>query len=242
MDDQSIDENKDYFSELVGEGRKFKDEKALALAKARSDNYVKILEGRLDAMREDNLKLREENVAGAKLQDLLDKLELEKQQLSSRQEPKTNEAVNQPQIDETKIESLVSAKIEQAQQSRRQAENYSEVESKLLEVYGQNYKTTLKEQAKQLGLSDEEVNLMARNNPKLFYKTFDVAPRQREQFQTPPRSMQRTDNFAPKGPEKKTISYYKDMLKKNPMAWYDPKIAVEMDKMSQELGQSFYDD
>lgn len=241
-DNVNLDPNVNYLEQLVGADKKFKSVDDLAKGKADSDNYIKILEARMDALREDYTKARNENVAGAKLQELIDKNEALVKQLTSRDtNPNPNEVNNTPPVDLDKIKSLVSDAVKQEKQTDMQAQNYREVESKLLERYGQNYKTNLKEQAKTLGLSDDEINTMARNNPKLFYKTFDVEAKAGERFQAPPRTSQRSDTFAPRGPDKKTMSYYNDLRKKDPMAWHDPKIAVEMDKMSQLLGSEFYD-
>jgi hypothetical protein len=55
----TLDENKNYYEELVGEGKKFKDEKELAKGKWIADEYVKTLERSLDEMRNDYKGLRE---------------------------------------------------------------------------------------------------------------------------------------------------------------------------------------
>lgn len=241
-DNTAVDENVNYLEQLVGDNKKFKDVNDLAKGKARSDEYIRLLESRLDALRDDYLKVREENVAGPKLQELLDRLEAKEQELASRSNTQIpNEVNQQPTLDLTKIDSLVSDRLEKFQQTQKQAENYRQVESKLSERFGNNYKSVLKDQAKQLGLSDDEVNSMARNNPKLFFKTFDVETRQGETFQAPPRSVQRSDNFAPQS-QKRTWSYYENLRKQNPVAWVsDPKIRIQMDKDAQTLGEAFYD-
>lgn len=238
-DPQSFDENKDWLNELVGENKKFKSTTDLAKGKAQSDNYIKILEARMDAMREDYLKVREENVAGEKLQDRIAKLEQLEQQLASRNNtPQSNEVQPKPELDLTQLESI----LDQREQSKQQIENAKRVMSKLEERFGESYKTVLRQEATKLGMSDEDVNSMAKNNPTLFEHTFglDTQPKV-QQFQTPPRSQVRQDNFAPSSGAKRTMTYYNELRKSNPLAWYDPKIAVQMDKDSQLLGAAFYD-
>lgn len=232
-----IDESKDYLEDLVGEDKKFKDVKALAKGKAYSDAHIAILEKRFDALSEDYLKLKEQNDAGAKLQDLLDKLE--KQQLPSRDlTPNNSNEDTKPKLGLDEVESLVSSKILQHEQTQREAENYRRVETKLLEQYGSDYKNVLRRKAKDLSISDDEVNSMARKNPTLFLKTFDLEAKHGTTFQAPPKS---DISFTPKPAEKRTWSYYLKMKEKDPKAWLDKKIAIQMEKDSQALGREFFD-
>lgn len=233
-----VDENKNYLEELVGEDKKFKSVEDLAKGKAQSDTYIKTLEERLDEMREDYLKLREEHMAGPKLQELLDKLDSERQ--LTREPPITQEVDKATALDPKAVESLVSSSIQKYEQTKKEQENYTLVKNKLIEHFGSKYQESLKARSAQLGLSEDEVNAMARKNPKLFTKTFDLEMKQTENFQTPPRSERRSDTFAPRSPTKRNWAYYQDMRRKDPVAWMDRKIAVQMEKDAQEQGDSFY--
>lgn len=240
-DDQVlIDENKDFFAELVGEGKKFKDEKALAKAKAYSDAHITLLERKLDAMSEDYRKAMEQMRAGATLQEQIDKLSQIQQQLTSRDDTVNSNEDNQPKLSLDQIESLVTTKIQQTEQQRRETENWKKVQTKLTERLGNNYKAVLKEQSDQLGLTDDEVNSMARRNPTLFFKTFDLnESKSTESFQAPPKGI--NTGFAPKGSQYKKWSYYRELQLKDPTAWSDKKIRLQMEKDAQALGADFYD-
>ena len=237
----TLDENKDYLAELVGPDKKFKSEEDLAKGKYLADSYIQVLEKRLDAITEDYKKAREENMAGPKLQELLDKLEATQKQLTSREPPVSNEDTKAAFKPED-VESLVSSSILKHEQTRKEQENYATVRAKLEEQFGHSYKDVLKKKSNQLGLSDDEVNSMARKNPNLFIKTFDLNEPVDNKFQAPPRTNLRSDNFAQKAKsENHTWSYYEDLRKKDPMAWLDKKIAVQMEKDAQALGRDFYD-
>ena len=81
---------------------------------------------------------------------------------------------------------------------------------------------------------------MARTNPNLFFKTFDVgSTKSQETFQSPPASA--LQGYTPPKNQKRTLSYYQELRKKDPMIYYDPKIAVQMDKDAQALGKDFFD-
>lgn len=241
-DDQiPFDENKDYLDELVGEGKKFKDVSDLAKGKAYSDSYINTLILQRDEMRNEYKKLLEESKSRARLEELLTKIEEKDQQLSSREKEipmNSNEDKQQPAFDPNQLESLIDSKIQQRELTKKEQENYNTVRDRLQERFGKNYGDVLKEQAESLGLSDEEINLMARKNPNLFFKTFDLTTPQKQDFQSPPRSEQRS-SLAPKT-EKRNWNYYLKLKEKDPMAWFDPKIAVQMDKDLQAMGQDFY--
>lgn len=234
-----IDPTKNYLEELVGENKKFKTAEDLAKGKFMSDSYISTLERQRDEMREDYLKLREEAAASTRLQELLDKLE-EKADLTSRELPLSNEEKSTG-VNPEQVESLVSAQVLAMRESERQEENRRFVERMLNERLGSNYKSVLKEQAKALELTDDEVNLMAKNKPNLFLKTFGLdQPVKTESFQAPLRSQSRTDTFAPQT-TKRTYSYYQNMRKTNPNLYLDRKIAIQMDKDAQALGKDFFD-
>lgn len=234
-----LDENKNYLEELVGENKKFKDTVALAKAKAYSDAHIALLERKLDALSEDYKTVMTEHSAGARLQDLLDKLDQKTQQLASREDNRTSNEDTKPTYSLDDIESLVSNKIQATEHQRRETENWNKVKAKLQEKLGSNFKQALKAQSDALGLSDEEVNSMARKNPNLFFKTFDLSDQKvNESFQTPPKGI--NTGFAPKGSEHRKWSYYRELHKKDANAW-DRKTRLQMEKDSQALGAAFFD-
>jgi len=242
-DDQiQIDESKNYLEELVGPGKKFATNEDLAKGKYISDVIIPIKDKRYDALLEDYKKIRDENIASPKIQELIDKNEAILNQLTSRQTTQQSNEDTRAAYDPKQVESLVSSEFQKLKQTEKEEANYRLVQDKLKSRLGNNYKTTLKEQANTLGLTDDEVNSMARRNPNLFIKTFDLdAPLNNDSFQTPPRSNTRSDNFAPSTKEKRTWSYYLDLKSKDPLAWHNKKIAVQMEKDAQALGKDFYD-
>lgn len=240
-DQPQVDESKNYLEELVGPGKKFATVEEMAKGKHISDEVIKIKDKRFDALLEDYKKTRDENIAGPKLQDLVDKYDELKQQLTSKQNtPPLNEdkpAAYDPQ----QVESLIDSRMTLRETTRKETDNYNLIQDKLIENLGNNYKSFVKDQANKLGLTDDEVNSMARRNPNLFIKTFDLnVPKKNDNFQTPPRSNTRSDNFAPKGAEKRDWNYYEGLRKKDPMVYFDKKIAVQMEKDAQVLGEAFY--
>jgi hypothetical protein len=68
---QTVDENVDYVTELVGEGKKFKDISGLARGKAEADLTIEVLKKKLD-------DLNKELTTRASLETFLDQMKAEK--------------------------------------------------------------------------------------------------------------------------------------------------------------------
>lgn len=236
---EHIDQDKDYLAELVGEDKKFKDTKALARGKAEADSYVKILERNLDEMREEFRKARADAEARANLEDLIKGL---KEPASSEHTPKANDESTAPKYNPDDVKKAARLEFLLLQDEQKKQTNLELVQSKLKERYGNNFPNALEEQRKNLGLSTDHVNTLAKESPQAFFRLMGLDQEKREdQFQAPPRNQQRSDNFAPKGSEKRTWSYYKKLRQSNPNAFLDPKINIQMQKDAMELGAAFND-
>ena len=234
------DPGSNYFEQLVGEGKKFKDPESLARGKFESDNYIRHKEQQYDELRADYLKLREEYNAGQRLQTLIDQLSTQQQQQLASSDNTQANGVQQAQIDPKQIESLVSSKIQEHEITKMQMENFNAVRNKLVEQYGENYQNVLKKQVSDLGLTEAEVNEMAKRHPKVLMRTLGLdQPAQRQDFQTPTRSSQ--SSFTPTGAPKRTWSYYQKMKKENPKQYTDPKTQVQMHKDAIAMGEAFQD-
>lgn len=238
-EDNSVDPNKDYLQELVGEGKKFKTPQDLARGKYEADNYVKTLTVKLDQMREDYLKLDTDYKARAKLEDMIGQLKSGQQPLSNNTPPVNDD--KKPEINPEQIMSLVDSQIKKNKVLDREQANFNVAQQKLREVFGTNYQTALNERIDELGLTVDDVNAMAKKSPTAFSKMLGLEPEQKDSFQTPPRTSQRNDTFSPKGGPKRTWSYYQEMRKNNPTLYHNPKTNIQMEKDYQALGKEFED-
>ncbi len=241
-DQLQLDETKNYLTELVGEDKKFISPEDLAKGKYVSDHYIKTLEKRLDDMREEYKTVRDQNIASPKLQELIDKNDALLAQLASRGNTNISNEDNKAALNPDDVESLIAKRLQSHEETKREQENFNTVMGKLSEKFGKNYVEVLREQSSQLGLTDEDINLMARKNPNLFMKTFDLNVQKTDNnFQTPPRNEKRNDNFSPRNAEVRNWAYYEKMRKTEPMAWMDKRIAVQMEKDAQAQGVKFYE-
>lgn len=249
--DQVQDPPKDYWEELTGPGKKFDrtkyaDDKelnqALARGKYEADMTIVSRNRENEQLRKDYLQLDAESKAGPKLQELMDQL-IEKRLASSDNNPNANEVNDKPEIDLTKIESLISNKISANEIEKIRQDNYKLVEAKLKERYGDNFSNVLKKQVEDLGETSEYVNDLARRNPKLFFKTFGLdQPIQSESFQAPLQTTQRQgDPFTPTSGPKRTWAYYQKLKKEKPSEYLHPRTQDQMQKDAIALGDEFKD-
>ena len=239
--DQPVDENKDYFSELVGEGKKYKSEKDLAKAYYHADSSLRQREVAMDQLRADFLKEREQNVARGKLEELLDRLEKTQKPIPENKTDVVEQKT--PSIDKREIESLIDNRMSERDSIRKQTENQNFVKQKLVEHFGQNYSSKLAEQMAELDISEDYLNNAARHNPKALLKMLgvDSAPINRDPFRTPPRNAQNTFSYGPKK-EVRNWDWYQKLKKEDPKTYYDPKTNVQMMNDAQDLGDAFETD
>ena len=247
LDDQVQDnlppsDIKSFYEELVGENKKFKDNEQLARGKYEADLYVKHLETRLDEIKGDYTKLRDEYNAGPKLQELLDQMAAQ-QSNTNREQTQISNVDNQrkPAIDQNEVKSLISSEFQQLKQAEREEKNFSFVQDKIKEQFGENYKTVLKERMESLGLTSEYLDENAKKYPKALLKTLGVGEQEvRDTFQPPLKSTLRNDNFSP-NTEKRTWAYYQKMKKEKPDLYRSSKTQTQMFHDAQALGDAFKD-
>jgi hypothetical protein len=229
--------DKDFHAELVGEGKKFKNDKELAKGKYYADELLKTYETHMDQMREDNLKLREENAAKAKMEDLINHYQ------SLRQAPL--EQITQPQDKSPsieQIESLIDSRVERREAAKIATNNLSFVKNKLVEQYGKDYSVALERQMTELGITEQFLNDTARNNPKAALRMLGIDPEPviKDPFRIPPKSTMVPSTFKPTE-EKRTWSWYQNMKVSDPKKYDTPQTRVQMHKDALALGSEFED-
>src|SRR5205814_431765 len=150
-----IDPNKNYLNEYVGEGKKFKTVEDLAKSKFHADTYIPLLERRLDQYEADRMAMKKEIDTRQSIEEIVNNL-IKKQTTTTQPltpESKVESVVNAPTLDPTKIDELVSTKINEWDVQKRQTANVAEVRGKLKEKFGSNFADVLKAKADELGVS-----------------------------------------------------------------------------------------
>ena len=235
-----FDPTKDYFAELVGEGKKFKTSADIAKKIYHADQTIELMKKRLDQDHAEILRLRNEQETKARLEDLVNQLSNSKEKLSSNNQPTVNEE-KKPEVDLKQIESLVLSKIQETDSQRKAQENFESVRAKLIERFGSNYQSAVKEQIDTLGISAEDFDSMARKSPRAVLRTLGLDQQNVENFNAPPRTNKMPDIFKPRGAEKRSWAYYQNLKKTDPRKWADRSTMIQMQKDAIELGEAFRD-
>lgn len=236
-----IDPNKDYLSELVGEGKKFKSIEDLARGKFESDIYIDTLTRRQDEINKDYRRVLEESKTQAALKDMMKEYQSSFNPENRQNTQPVNDLENKaPTIDRNELRSLISSELLETQKAQKERENFSTVQKKLQEQFGPNYQEVLRRQMDSLSLSTEDIDGLAKKSPTAFFNTLGLNQAKSSPNMAPPRS-QRNDSFLPQGNKKRTWSYYQDLKKADPLAWTNPKIAVQMQEDHIALGDEFED-
>jgi hypothetical protein len=235
--DPVIDDNVDYLSELVGDDKKFKTPAELAKGKWHADQTIELMKKRMDDLRSDFERERQQNLTREQLESAMTRFA--QAPLASNETPPVNTADNKPTYDPNQIKSLVSESFMEMRKKETEEANAKLVEGKLIERFGNNYQDTLTRHAVDLGLSSQEVNAMAKTNPKVFMRTFGLdQPTQTQPFQAPPRS---SISFTPTSGPKRTWAYYQKIKADKPSEYYSPKIQNQMVQDYTQLGTAFED-
>ena len=229
--EDSLDPEKDYYIDLVGEGKKYKDNKALAYSKMHADQTIAMNNRIMDQMRTDLQEARAEASTRARLEELIDKLNN-----PGSKQPEVTTDQTKPEIDMNEIESLVTRKIQQTETERKQKENLDMVRAELTKRFGDNLEHHLKE----VGLDGESAAQLAKINPQLVLKALGVDKSQGT-FQTPPKNTSMVSSNA--GPSNRTWNYYQQLFAdpKTKHLKYDPKTNTQMQKDYASLGEAFED-
>lgn len=226
----NLDQEEDYLAALTGPGGKFDRTKytseadmykALAKSTVHADRTIAQRNTEMDELREEFLKVREENVAKAKWDEIMTK----------RQNPDDNTTINlrgnveQPIIDERKFEEIAERKYVEIQAKAQEKANLDKVDSRLRERFGENAKTILRDKMNALNISEEDLKFLARKSPEAVFNTLGLNVQQ-ETSQSLPRSSLRSDNFQSEA-EIRDAVYYEKLRQTDSKKYFDPKISVQ---------------
>jgi hypothetical protein len=220
-----IDENKNFLEELVGEGKKYKDPEALAKAAVFKDQHISRLEAENQAAREE-LKTR------TTLEEFLDQMKTAREEKPITQETNPDE---KPALDETKIESLLEAKLAELERRTKSKSNLDSVMETLSQKWGSTWRTELKRRTDELGVGQDFVTGLASEKPKAFFKLLDVdaLPEREKTLSSRLTSMPSTSST-------KNQKYYRKMMVENPKTYWKAETQQEMFDQLKAMGDDFY--
>lgn len=237
-DQTVIDPEKDYYPELVGEGKKYADNKALARSKMEGDAHI----ARLEA---ETAELRSKVNQQITLQSVLDQIRTTRSSEPSEPDNQDNlEDRRDPQnqnnnLTPKDVEALLDKALTSREDKSRKAANRGEVERKSIEAFGPNWRSVLNKKREELGLGEQFLTDLAETQPSAFLKLLDVRPKENSLFnEAPPTNKLNSQLVTDKG-KVKNFKYYQDGKKQFGQQWFDDR-TYEMMQVSAELGDDFY--
>ena len=161
----TVDPDKDYLLELVGDDKRYKTPQALASSKVEGDNHIKRLERELKGLRDE---LHSKSSVEALLTEMktLNQTNVSKDHDSNSGD---NQAGGEPQsqsnITPEQIDSIVAQRLLKERNDYRENENFNLVKE-TLSTLGEVGSAALEKVQVDYGMSKDQVNSLARTNPK----------------------------------------------------------------------------
>lgn len=224
----TVEENTDFLTELVGEGKKFKDVSALARGKYEADRYI-------ESLKLQTTKLQEELNKRAGLEELITKINQNSQTPAQINTPATPDMGSYNEVD---LESKVSEIINKMTLQKETETNMQKVERVLHEQFGDSAKLVLANTARENGLSPDEIKTLAQKSPKALLKLIGVS-------ESPQPS---SAPIAPRGQltigsgqgSVRNASYYEKLKNTDPKKYFSNEVTVQMMRDRAALGDAYY--
>lgn len=235
---ENDNEEGSYRARLVGEGKKFRDEEALARGKWESDQYIKTLEEKLDAM-------NKELGTRMSIEDFL-KTQKERNNVSS---PQGNPPVNEQLVpDASKKESLTkddiasivreALTVEQTKANRNV--NISEAKKAMADVWGASASTKINEAVDRLGLGKDFLNDIAARSPKAFLELVGATKQETKGNNNSPPVNQHRQPQSGYNPNVRNKLWWDELKKTNPKEYLNEANTVKRHKDALAMGPAFF--
>lgn len=234
--------------QLVGEGKPFKDIEALAKGKLDADSFIEQLKNENAKMRTAVGTAEQESLKAATLSQVLEAVRT----LSPSGTP--NDPVlagdgdtdgNQPSLSKEDILDLVQRTLDKTAASTKQDANYDSVRDTFVKIYKDGDKARLeyKATAEGLGISEEQLDAFARQNPELVLRAAGLKSATTSN-QPAPSYLHSDINSEAGGGQgvdtPKNYAWWEEQRRKKGNAWYfDIKVQQAFGRDAEALGDSF---
>lgn len=231
-----VDPTKNYFEELVGEGKKFQDAAALARAKVESDNFIKRLQ-------QETAGLREELKTRTTVDEFVNKLKNSEGQQNPAQDPPAGNEDTKRSTSPEEIEALIEQTLTKRQTQVQKENNYRQTVNAINEAFGTDAPSIVKAKANELGMSLQQLKEIAETNPKAFLRLVEAdnpPTREADLFAPPPRSTTSVPSAQTSNTNMKNNSFYEKMRLSDPNKYWSPQVQNEIHLQAQRLGEKFF--
>jgi hypothetical protein len=222
--------DKDFVSELVGEGKKFKDANALAKSKLASDTHILKIES-------ENAQLRQELKTRLSLEEFYD--QVKKTPSPSTPQPTEQEEPERTEFSVEQIDSLVDKRFQERLTVEQQKNNLAYVTQEVAKKLGPNYKKLMADRAKEVGEAEENLTQLAMTKPKLFLELMVPSVTQTN-IPGLPRTQLDTGKMGFEGSTVRNQSYYQKLRQTDKKRYESRDVQIQMHKDAMALGEKFF--
>lgn len=218
----TIDPNQNYYENLVGEGKKFKDNESLARGKAESDAFIEKLKAEAEA-------LRKELNTKASFETILDQIKSSKEPANPAPIPLQGD-LKTVELDDSVLESKLAEILSRRDQQRTHEGNLEKAVRVMRENYGDQAQAVINHKASEIGMTPAALQKIATESPSAFFRLVGVSESPAPgQAPVVPRNGLNTVHAADQG-NVKNKAYYDRMKNTDPKRYNDPKTTSEMMK------------
>lgn len=215
----AAEENSNPLEALVGEGKKFKSVEDLARGKAEADAHIARLESEMAELRKD---LGKSVDAAAQLNELRD--ELKALRTANPQASRDNTS---PALTVDGIKALVNESLTQAERNRTAQQNIQKANDAMVQHFGSLEKASeaVKARAAVVGLSVQDLQLMAAKSPTAFQKIMLDGAEKSDGPLNPQSAVREVPagGFEGGKPKEGTKAYFDDLRKTDPKRYWKPE-------------------
>lgn len=231
--EQQTQTNDSFVTQLVGEGKKFKDYEALAKGKLEADRHIGEITKTLDELR---AELAKQDYAKA----LLEQMSKGPETRQDDPPPNTSSSSNTENTTQSAsdIETLVEKVITEKEKNRTLSQNLTVVSDEMEKKFGDKATQVLKTKSQELGMSLDKLKEIAAESPTAFFQLIGVSA-QKPTAGTAPQSSVRSETFNSNSQDR-DFDYYQTLRKENRSLYYSPKVQNMMLQDRSRLGDRFY--
>lgn len=230
----TIDPDKDYFTEFVGEGKKYRDNQAAGRALAEKDAFIERLKNENKGMRED---LNQRKTAA----ELFDQFKALAPTKTEDNQDRHEEQPDKNSLTPEQLKQLINQELSHKEVEASKSQNYKDVVTVLQERFGENAQRKIAQKASELGVDGNFLKVMATDQPKVFLSLFDgVKETEEELFSSvAPRNALNT-NTQQKASVGRTKAFYDQVKKDDVKKYWSIETQAQMHKDAMRLGEKFY--
>lgn len=241
-----VDPDKDYYTELVGDDKKYKTPQDAGRALVHKDAFIQQLQREAEEARNElqaRLSLEEQ------IKEVRSQLEAKPPEatppstddIPQSPEPAQNAPTQEPLDIKKLLDEELAKRDAQAKQAQAQSTidtNRNAVKDSLTKVYGPGFEAVIQQKAAEMNVDMNTVNYLVDHEPQAFYNLLGL-PREIPQGQhETPRTQVNTANLGSTSTERNS-EYYDRLRKEDPKKYFSGEIQRQRFEDAKRLGENF---